>query len=239
MGLTLHYTLQLRNTVSRARAFEMVHAAHRRAAQMVKRRQLLGVTPIVPAAEEPWTMHHKSIGAWPHGDWVELAPLAGWAFTVDIGRGCESAMFGLCRYPPKARTPKGLVSTGCGSGWMLKSFSKTQYASLHGREHFLKCHRAVIDLALIWQRIGCEVIIDDEGDYWPTQNRAALFRHCEFLNAAIAGAAGALKDLADESGGPPVQSPIFAHPQFERIEAEGAENVGGHVVQVIKSLRRR
>jgi hypothetical protein len=31
-----------------------------------------------------------------------------------------------------------------------------------------------------------------------------------------------MKDASDTDGGAPVQSPIFAHPQFERIEAEGA-----------------
>ncbi|MEY2880678.1 MAG: hypothetical protein RLZZ15_3058 [Verrucomicrobiota bacterium] len=222
MGLTIHYTQWLRRTVSPERALERVQSAHRQAAQMVKRRKLRGITPILPAADEPWAVQHKCIGTWPRGDVIQLVPSAGWVFTVDVGRGCEPAMFGLCRYPASVRKTKGLVPTGCGSGWRLQKFSKTQYASLHGPAHFLKCHRAVIDLALIWERLGCEVTIDDEGDYWPTRDRAALFRHCDFLNAAIAGAAGALKDLAEEKGGPPVRAPIFAHPRFERLEAEGA-----------------
>ena len=40
----------------------------------------------------------------------------------------------------------------------------------------------------------------------------------------MASAAGALKDLSEAQGGPAVESPIFAHPQFEHLEAQGAEN---------------
>ena len=59
------------------------------------------------------------------------------------------------------------------------------------------------------------------------------------MNGIVAGLAGALKDAAEDDGGPPVQSPIFAHPQFERLEAEGVERVGEHVAQAIKAVRRR
>ena len=42
------------------------------------------------------------------------------------------------------------------------------------------------------------------------------------MNGAIAAAAGALKDMDGAAGAAGVQSPIFAHPQFEHLEAEGA-----------------
>jgi hypothetical protein len=45
-----------------------------------------------------------------------------------------------------------------------------------------------------------------------------------------------LKDVADETGGPSVQSPIFSHPQFERLEAAGAAAAGPGLAALVKSL---
>ena len=43
------------------------------------------------------------------------------------------------------------------------------------------------------------------------------------MNRVVAAAAGARKDCAGEADRESrVQAPIFAHPQFERLEAEGA-----------------
>ena len=237
MGLTIHYNLRLRRSVSSARAAALVRAAHRQATRLVKRRRLRGVTAIVPAAESSWAVHFKRVGPKWQDQWAELAPLAGWVFTVHVGRDCEPAMFGLCRYPATARTRYCTARTGCGSGWGLWSFSKTQYASLHGWEHFLKCHRAVIDLALLWQKLGVEVNITDEGDYWPGCSERTLRKNLVEMNGIVAALGGALKDAADD-GGPPVESPIFAHPQFERIEAEGIARHGAKIAAVSEAWRR-
>ena len=57
------------------------------------------------------------------------------------------------------------------------------------------------------------------------------------MNGIVAGLAGAFKDLADETGGEPVRSPIFAHPQFERLEAEGRARKANHIEQAITAVR--
>ncbi|HVS51669.1 MAG TPA: hypothetical protein VHD62_04885 [Opitutaceae bacterium] len=238
MGLTIHYTLRLRHTVSSAHAFALVQTAHRRATQLTRHRKLRGLTAIVPAAEESWAVEHRRVGPKRQDQWAELAPVAGWVFIVHVGRDCEPAMFGLCRYPATAHTRYGTARTGCGSGWLLKSFSKTQYASVHGWEHFLKCHRAVIDLALLWEKLGVEVTLSDEGDYWPGRNVRALRRELDEMNGVVAGLAGALKDAADGAARSSVQSPIFAHPQFERLEAEGVTQHAGKIGKVVAALRR-
>jgi hypothetical protein len=54
------------------------------------------------------------------------------------------------------------------------------------------------------------------------------------MNCAIAAAAGAMKDFDKASGAEGVQSPIFAHPQFEHLEAEGAAR--GHAAALRKAL---
>ena len=112
-------------------------------------------------------------------------------------------------------------------GWRLSRCSKTQYASLHGWEHFRRCHTAVIDLLLAAQRRGLVVKISDEGDYWPGRNVAALRRNIDEMNGVVAAAAGALKDFDEAINGTSnVASPIFAHRNFERLEAEGATRAG-------------
>jgi hypothetical protein len=78
------------------------------------------------------------------------------------------------------------------------------------------------------------VTVSDEGEYWPGRNEAALSRNLEQMSGAIAAAAGAMKDFDKASGAAGVQSPIFTHPQFERLEAEGA--AGGHAAALRKAL---
>ncbi len=137
----------------------------------------------------------------------EMRPVAGQLFQVGVGADCEPLWLGLCRYDQR--------------GWRLKSFCKTQYASLHGWEHFRRCHTAVIDLLAGARELGFSVKISDEGGYWPRRDVNALRQNVDEMNAAVAATAGVLKDLAGEHDGTPVQSPILAHPQFERLEAEG------------------
>ncbi len=62
--------------------------------------------------------------------------------------------------------------------------------------------------------------ISDEGDYWPRRSERVLREEIESMNRLSAAAAGTMKDAFEDDGG--VQAPIFAHPQFERLEAEGA-----------------
>jgi hypothetical protein len=61
-----------------------------------------------------------------------------------------------------------------------------------------------------------------------------LRRNLNEMNGVVAAAAGALKDCYEAAEGEsPVQSPIFAHRQFERLEAEGAVRVA----PILKKLR--
>jgi len=148
----------------------------------------------------------------------EIRPQAGQLFEVDVGRDCEPLWLGLCRYDHR--------------GWRLQSFSKTQFASLHGWEHFWRCHCAIIDLLAALRPLGFTVRITDEGEYWPRRSLTALRRNIDGMNGLVAAAAGALKDATDDgSGKPGVESPMFAHPQFERLEAEGMQSHGGRLLK--------
>ncbi len=227
MGLTIHYHLKLAGADEHADDRQAWRAAEelRRLAFKFKRRgridavSALGFEPSVRRKASEWRT--RAVRGQPNAfTEVEIRPVAGHLFQVDVGLECEPLLLGLCRYER--------------GGWRLRSFCKTQYASLRGWEHFRRCHTAVIDLLTGARQQGLTVRISDEGEYWPGRRLEALRRNVDEMNAVVAGAAGALKDWGEERGGPPVQSPIFAHPQFERLEAEGVAR--GHVSRLRRVL---
>ena len=77
--------------------------------------------------------------------------------------------------------------------------------------------------------------IPDEGEYWPGRDPRLLLERTESLNRFTAALAGATKDASEAAGGPPVQSPIFAHPRFEHLEAEGVAQHG----DILATLTRK
>ncbi len=214
MGLTIHYSLRLatRSAAVAERTVRDLHAAATRFAQrrVVRRRG--------------------------YSDAIDVEPTAGWCFTVDIGEGCEPATFGLGLYPAFVADGARRRRTGFGGAWTFGAFCKTQYASCRGAEHLVRCHAAVIDLILLWKKAGATVAISDEGEYWPGLDPRLLLERTESLNQFVAALAGATKDACEAAGGPPVQSPIFAHPRFEHLEAEGAEKHGPVLGQVRAAL---
>jgi hypothetical protein len=232
MGLTIHYKLALPRPVSSNRVNFIVQRIHQRVEQIVTRLGLAGVSPIIPAIKQPWAVLYRKAGPSFPDHWVEVKPTAGWCFTADVGAGCEPVMLGLCKYPKTVQYRDTVVRTRCSHGWRLESFSKTQYASLQGTEHFLKCHRAVIDLLLICDKLGVTLTIKDEGDYWPGRNEAKLLAEVGQMNQLVAALGGALKDAADE-GGPAIEAPIFQHGQFELLEAQG---LGRHPVKIQQAV---
>jgi hypothetical protein len=168
---------------------------------------------------------------------IEVLPVEGFLYVVTVGADCEPLTLGLCRYPETLRHGSRSVPTKLGKGWRLAGFSKTQYASLHGWDHFLRCHRAVVDLLAEWRTLGVRVKISDEGEYWPRRSVANLRRNVEQMNALVAATAGALKDV-DDGEGAGVQSPIFAHRDFERLEAEGEARAGDLIRQTRGRISR-
>ena len=57
------------------------------------------------------------------------------------------------------------------------------------------------------------------------------------MNGLVAAFAGAMKD-GDDGEGARVESPIFAHKDFERLEAQGAANVGEKLEQARGEIAR-
>lgn len=196
MGLTIHYTITAPGPSTATAAQRIVTDAHA-AIDRLTRRHHHGVCTPVEAVDPdaPWFQAsifrrvdaHTSQG-------FSVPPLRGSCFTLTPGEDCEPACFGLCEYPATLRLPDGRrLRTGLG-GWRLQVACKTQYAGLHGWEHFHACHRLVIDAVLVWKKLGCAVRITDEGDYWPGRDTQALRAQLDRYNRIVAGLGGALKD---------------------------------------------
>lgn len=239
MGLTVHFKLVAPVADSAAQAKRLVESMRRVALRFQRE---VRVDKVLPITSEATTLRRFA------RDWlilsvpgeentsagVEVCPAQGFLFRVDVGKDCEPLWLGLCRYPETVLHRGHRLPTKIGAGWRLAGFSKTQYASLHGWNHFLRCHRAVVDLLAALRTPGVRVKISDEGGYWPRRSVTALRQNLEQMNGLVAATAGALKDWDEAGCGQSrVQSPIFAHKDFERMEAEGAARVG----PALKKLR--
>src|SRR5207302_341041 len=106
----------------------------------------------------------------------EVRPCDSLLFRTEVGEDCEPLWLGLCRYPARVWHVGRQVSTRLGSGWRFARFSKTQFACIHGWDHFLRCHRGIIELLVAWRTLGLRVDISDEGEYWPRRSVTALRR---------------------------------------------------------------
>ena len=252
MGLTVHFKLSLEpcpEDMASAKARWAVEDARKLAHQHRRKGLVDAVGPICTDAAtlRRFARHWLtvSVPGQPHTfAGLEIHPLEGFFFVVNVGADCEPLTLGLCRYPEKVLHRGASVPTKLGGGWRFAGFSKTQYASLHGWEYFLRCHRAVIESLAEWRTLGVRVKINDEGEYWPRRSVANLRRNVGQMNALVAAAAGALKD-ADDGAGAGIQSPIFAHRDFERLEAEGEARAGatirrarGEISRLVQKLKQ-
>ena len=247
MGLTIHYQLKAPAGSGRVEVQRLMSAANcaawRRTGRKgfraggwegwdAERRRLARRWRTVPLPGE----HTNVLGLCrPCHYELEIEPVDGWMFAVDVGKGCEPLWVGLCRYPASVPVPSRLavelgpedrrrtLRTGLAGGWYYRGFAKTQFASLHGWEHFRSCHVGIIEFLAELKTLGWGVRLNDEADYWPRRSVAALRVQLDQMNGRIAAVAGALKDLDGETGGANrIQSPIFAHPGYEHLEAQGA-----------------
>ena len=244
MGLTIHYKLKFHSEhayIEDLQARWLVEEARKLAFSFKRKGRVDGVGPLVEGwaarklGEDYIEYRHPEYGK----QWTEVLPVRAWMFVVEVGRDCEPLRLGLCQYPARVRHLGGERATRLSKGWWLAAFSKTQFASLHGWEHFRRCHTAVIDLLHALRGLGFRVEISDEGDYWPGRSLTKLRAEVGMMNGVVAAAAGALKDLDEAVNGKSgVESPIFAHKNFERLEAEGAARVGPALRQLQKVLGR-
>ena len=240
MGLTVNYDLRLPLTVSAAE----VRARLERWREFA---QTLGMTPRTAVDSVDPDMPFMS-GFVMDRDEEQDATIGhevpveeGFCFWVQPpGKGCETLRIALCRYPATIATKRGPRETRLGGAWRYQSCCKTQYASLEGWEAFLAAHRAVVDGLAHGRELGVDVRINDEGEYWPHRSEKTLRAKLDEINGICAAMAGALKDAeeeAGESGG--LIAPILEHPDFERLEHEGAKRTQGAAEIIRREIDRR
>jgi hypothetical protein len=220
MGLTIHYTIHTLERLKLTRVQRVVSALRKASLEI----GFEHVTRLARVGPDHPFIYWKPPGVKRACDLVR--PSEGWVFYATPGDGSESVQMGLCRFEGR-------------EGWWLESFCKTQYASRHGWQHFLRCHRAVISLLERVARTGLKVEVDDEGGLWETGSFEVLRRNLVEYDECIAALGGALKDAAT-SAGQTIAAPIFDHPQFEHLEARGRvgkEAQVGQVVELVQQLR--
>ena len=241
MGLTLHYRLTAPEGCTARRAAALVRRLHAIASGWAADGRVVSVDPImsdramldrfgtawrtVPHPYDPET----SVG-------VAIRPEAGGIVPFDLGSDCEWFWLGLCRYPASVAMGGRDRATRLGGRWQFAFFCKTQYASLRGWENFVRCHVGAVELLGEWRKLGGRVKISDEGGYWPRRDLATLRKNLDRMNGIVAAFAGAVKDATEGDDRSPVQSPIFAHPQFERLEAEGETANADAVAAAVKAI---
>ncbi len=238
MGLTIHYTLRLagehsaagvKALVARARAFALKNAVQE-------------LTPLIRVGPDfIMGIHWLPLPDTPDGaaTCAEVPPQDGWVFSAKLGEGCERLLLGLCRYPATVTHRGRVLRTRVDKGWRLSFFCKTQYASVHGWENFLRCHRTAIELLQFWRTLGVQVRIVDEGGSWPRRSEATLRQKLDVLNGLVAATAGALKDLPGVGGRPVLtEAPILKHPRFEHLEHAGVQRYGAKIEQAVRAIRQ-
>jgi hypothetical protein len=236
MGLTINYTLLLGRRLPGAVIRELVECA----ALYARKIGCAEVGAVLPvAADTPGTFWHVQYERQGERYVCSIPAKRGWVVEVWPGEGCESALFGLCQYPCTIPLPYP-VPTGAGSGWVLNNYCTTQYASEHGWEHFLRCHKMILSILKFWRQMGVTVEVNDEGGYWETGSEKKLRATLQGYNGLIAAMAGAFKDASDASGkGYSVESPIFAQGDFEQFEAQGWQEFGKQLSQLPSSPERQ
>ena len=250
MGLTIHYGLRSR-TRSPKKARELVARLRGRALDLPFKQvgdliELQGEECDSDSCDREDPKHWLLIQA---GQFVDIPDPAGngsysygvspthvIAFSAWPGEGCEEANFGLCRYParievddPVRRGRKRMLRTKLGGGWYWHSFCKTQYASnakCGGVEHFLRCHLSVVRMLDFAKELGILDEVSDEGEYWERRDIKALAEEVGQWNELIAGFAGKFKDfVGDIQPESRVESAITEYPDFEHLEAVGADRL--------------
>lgn len=241
MGLTVHFQFTAAADVDVARAKQIVRSMR----EMALNFQREGfVDEVLPMASDLETLEQFAC------DWLilpvpgeedtstgaEILPEAGYIFLVSVGENCEPLRLGLCRYPATVHFDGKELAARKPARWRMSAFCKTQYASLRGWEYFQRCHCAVVQMLAACRMPDLRVKITDEGGYWPRRSLSKLRENLDRMNGLVAATAGALKDAAENPDA--IQSPIFAHKNFERLEAQGSPHVAEAVKKVRAELRK-
>lgn len=126
-------------------------------------------------------------------------------FVIHPGVRCEGAAVGFLHR---------VDQTDRREEWFWYWRCKTQYASVISDQHLVACHTGLVRFLDEAAALGVDVVVRDEGHYWETRDEARLLAEVRAMNQLVARFAGAFSDAIGQNA----QSPLFAHPDFERLE---------------------
>lgn len=226
MGLTIHYKLTVTENISSAAARALVERAARHAKEIggAKVSEIFQVEPDFPFTSLFVT---AETGNENESTFADAPAQAGWLVSASPGDGGESVFLALCQYPREVALRGQRLPTGYTGGWMFQGSCKTQFAAEHGWEHFLRCHKSVIQILDFWRELGVAVEVVDEGDFWETRSEEKLRAALNKYDGLVAAVAGVLKDAGNS-----VESPIFERKDFERLEAAGSQEFKDQLSQL-------
>ena len=165
-------------------------------------------------------------------------------FNISTGMGCEESNVGLSRFPKtvmvknRASGKSYRLPVADGGNWQWSSFCKTQYANspeCGGLEHFLQCHLSVVAMLDAAKRIGFEVTVNDESDYFEKRDVHGLVKAIGSWDQMLAAFGGSLKDAAGAAG-MTIESPIFERKDFEALEMAGQSLLPPGFGDVVRGL---
>lgn len=180
-------------------------------------------------------------------EWATARALEILSFTVQPGRGAETAWFCLARLRDSVTVPGGESGEGPllidipehRRKWLGRWGCKTQYAghpSFGGTTRFVEVHLGLIAALDEAERLGFGVVVHDDGGYWRKRSVPSLVSELDRWNRIVASIAGKLKDTLADRGMGTIVAPIASRPDFERLEA-GCRQSGG-LTGAGKTLRR-
>jgi hypothetical protein len=151
------------------------------------------------SAEDEYTRVHVPPGV----------PTVARGFAIAPGRGCEPASFAVAQLSDDEPSP-----------WWWHWCCKTQYASVLGDEHLIRCHGSLVQLLDAAVVLGFDVVVRDETGYWKSRDPRQLVDAVAEMNRVVARLAGTFADAMRDAGGDSrqVRGAIFEHPDFERLE---------------------
>ena len=153
---------------------------------------------------------------------IDLLPNAV-GFAVNAGDHCETATFGVAWVPRSDEDGNRL--RGDPYIWHWHAVPKTQYASVLGDNHLIRCHTSLVALLDKAAELGFDVTVRDETHYWETRDTNVLLSEVREMNRIVAQIAGNFHDALCEHG--QVGGAIFDHPEFEELETRGGpDHVG-------------
>ena len=116
------------------------------------------------------------------------------------GNGCGVCIIGLATYPATIPWGGRTIRTGI-RGWCWNAFCETHYASEEengGKEHFIRCHVAIIKLLDHAAELGILQGVFDLGGYWESRDVTRLVESIGAWDRKIEKMTDHLRKLIEE-----------------------------------------